>query len=320
MKIVFLDACTVSREDDVDLSGVMALGDWTSYAITAPAETANRIADAEVVISNKVMLDAAAIAAAPNLRLIAVAATGTNNVDFEAAKARGIQVCNVSGYSTHSVAQHVMTLILNLVTNIHRSVVQPEAWPQSPIFTRLDYPIQQLNDLTLGLVGVGNIGSRVGEIAEAFGMKVQCYARSGSKASAHPEWPRVAPDAFFASSDVVSLHCPLTAGTHALINAESLGKMNPGAFLINTGRGELLDEAALLESLNSGHLGGAGLDVLSPEPPRADHPLIKAGLPNLLITPHTAWSSRTARQTLIHGIEANIRAFQETGEATNRVA
>jgi glycerate dehydrogenase len=319
MKIVFLDACTVSRENDVDLSGLMALGNWTSHEITAPSDTADRIAEADVVISNKVILDAASIAAAPKLRLIAVAATGTNNVDFEAAKARGIQVCNVSGYSTHSVAQHVLALVLNLATNIHRTVAKPEAWPQSPIFTRLDYPIQQLADLTLGLVGVGNIGSRVGEIAEAFGMKVQCYARPQSKATAHPEWPRVAANAFFASSDVVSLHCPLTEGTRALINAETLGKMKPGAFLINTGRGELIDETVLLESLLSGHLGGAGLDVLSKEPPRDDHPLITADLPNLLITPHSAWSSRTSRQTLIHGVEANIRAFQETGEATNRV-
>ena len=319
MKIVFLDACTVSREDDIDLSGLMALGNWISHVITAPSETADRIADADVVISNKVLLDAAAIAAAPKLRLIAVAATGTNNVDFEAAKARGIQVCNVSGYSTDSVAQHVLALILNLATNIHRTVARPEVWPQSPIFTRLDYPIQQLSDLTLGLVGVGNIGSRVGEIAEAFGMNVQCYARPDTKVTSHLEWPRVLADDFFASSDVVSLHCPLTAGTQAFINAESLQKMKSGVLLINTGRGELVDEAALLDSLLSGHLGGAGLDVLSPEPPRVDHPLINADLPNLLITPHSAWSSRTARQTLIHGVAANIRAFQETGQATNRV-
>ena len=320
MKIVFLDACTVSREGDVDLSGLRALGDWTSYEITAPSETVDRIADADVVISNKVVLDAAAISAAQKLRLIAVAATGTNNVDFEAATERGIQVCNVSGYSTDSVAQHVLALILNLATNIHRTIAQPEAWPQSPIFTRLDYPIQQLSELTLGLVGVGNIGSRVGEISEAFGMKVQCYARPDSKVSLHPEWPRVAADAFFASSDVVSLHCPLTVDTQAFINADSLRQMKPGAFLINTGRGELVDERALLESLRSGHLGGAGLDVLSTEPPSKDHILINTGLPNLLITPHSAWSSRTARQTLIRGVEANIRAFLETGEATNRVA
>ena len=279
-----------------------------------------RIADAEVVITNKVVLDAATIAASPSLRLIAIAATGTNNVDLATAKERGIQVGNVSGYSTDSVAQHVLTFILNLATNIHRSVADPQAWAQSPIFTRLDYPILQLKDLTLGLVGVGNIGSRVGEIAQSFGMKVQCYARSGGASGKHPEWPRISPEDFYASSDVISLHCPLTEATRQCINAETLRQMKPGAFLINTGRGELVDEMALLEALRSGHLGGAGIDVLSPEPPPADHPLLSASLPNLLITPHTAWSSRTARQTLIRGIEANIRAFLDTGETGNRVA
>lgn len=320
MKIVFLDASTVSREDDMDLSGLMGLGEWTSHQITAPAEVADRIADAEIVITNKVVISADAMASATKLCLIAVAATGTNNVDLKAAKASNIQVCNVSGYSTDSVAQHALTLILNLSTNIHRAVARPQAWAESPIFTRLDYPILQLSDLTLGLVGVGNIGARVGKIAESFGMKVQCYARPDSKSTAHPEWPRLERDAFFASSDVISLHCPLTETTRAFINAESLKKMKPGAFLINTGRGELVDETALLESLTSGHIGGAGLDVLCPEPPPADHPLLSVTLPNLLITPHTAWSSHTARQTLVQGIASNIRTFIEGGEAPNRVA
>ena len=157
MKIVFLDACTVSREDDVDLSSLRALGDWQPYELTTPEETASRIAGAEVLISNKVLLDRDLIAAAaPTLKLIAVAATGTNNVDLEAAKEHGVQVCNVSGYSTDSVAQHVLAFILNLTTAVNRYASAPDRWPQSPIFTRLDYPIHQLSDLTLGLVGVGN--------------------------------------------------------------------------------------------------------------------------------------------------------------------
>lgn len=321
MKLVFLDTRTVTHEGDVDLSVLQALGDWCAHEITAPAETASRVASAEVVISNKVVIDAATIAASPKLRLICVAATGTNNVDLEAAQLAGIQVCNVKGYSTASVAQHALTMMLNLSTQMHRYVREPSAWSASPIFTRLDYPVGLLEGKTLGLVGVGDIGGRVGELAEAFGMRIQCYARPGSGGARRPDWPRVAPEVFFASSDVISLHCPLTEATRELIREETLGQMKRGAWLINTGRGELVDEAALLEALRSGQLGGAGLDVLSQEPPPEDHPLLVAAeeWPQLLITPHNAWSSATTRQRLIDTVAANIRAFAETGEAGNRL-
>ncbi|MFT5405394.1 MAG: glycerate dehydrogenase, partial [Verrucomicrobiales bacterium] len=218
MKIVFLDASTVTSANDVDLSAVMALGEWVQYPITNPSETAERIADAEVVISNKVLLDGNLIDNAAKLRLIAVAATGTNNVDLEAAKAAGVQVCNVSGYSTESVAQHTIAMLLNLATKMHRYGNEPQAWADSPIFTRLDYPVTSLHGSTLGLVGVGNIGGRVGEIAEALGMTVQCYGRPGSAQAVHPEWPRRTIEELLETSDTISLHCPLTEDTRSLIN------------------------------------------------------------------------------------------------------
>ncbi len=322
MRVVFLDASTVQHANDVDLSPLEGIGSFQSYETTTPDQLAERLRDAAIVIANKVRLNAELITAHPDLKVIAVAATGTNNVDLDAARRAGVQVCNVRGYSTESVAQHAVAAMLNLATQMHRYTAEPTQWASSPIFTRLDYPVIELQGRTLGLIGVGNIGRRVGEIAQALGMRVIGYARPGSNQEVHAEWPRVPMDALLAESDVVSLHCPLTEETQGLMNAETLRAMKPGAFLINTGRGELVEEAALLTSLREGHLGGAGLDVLSVEPPPANHPLLEAAssLPNLLITPHTAWSSRTARQELIHRVAANIRAFIETGEATNRVA
>ena len=318
-KIVFLDASTVTFEEDVDLSSLMALGDWSAYPVTAPHETASRVGPAEIVISNKVLINGDLIHSSPKLQLIAVAATGTNNVDLQAAKAAGVQVCNVTGYSTESVAQHTIATLLILATNIHRYGAEPMAWTRSPIFTRLDYPVVTLHRRQLGLIGVGRIGGRVGEIAQALGMKVQCYDRPGSAHAVHPEWPRCSLGDLLATSDAVSLHCPLTETTRGLIDEAALARMPPGSFLVNTGRGELIDEGALLSSLRSGHLGGAGLDVLSVEPPPADHPLITANLPNLLITPHTAWSSGSTRQELVCRVAQNIDAFLQTGIAGNRL-
>lgn len=323
MRLVFLDTSTVTREGDVSLAGLQALGEWAEYPLTLSSETLERVQDADVVISNKVVMNRETIerSAEGALKLVCVAATGTNNVDLEAAKASGVQVCNVSGYSTKSVAQHTLTMMLNLVTQMHRYVREPQVWAESPIFTRLDYPVRDLDGMRLGLVGVGNIGARVGELAEAMGMHVQALGRAGSTPRLHPEWPRLEADALFETSDVISLHCPLTPGTHHFINGESLGKMKPGGYLINTGRGELVEEQALLEALRSGQLAGAGLDVLSVEPPSVDHPLLAAAadLPQLLITPHNAWSSARTRQGLVDAVAANIEAFQRSGEAGNRL-
>jgi len=320
MKIVFLDSATTTR-DDIDFSPLEAIGDLVLHDHTTADNIVERSGDADILLSNKVVISAATMDACPNLKMIQVCATGTNNVDLDAAKARNIAVCNVSGYSTPAVVQHTFALILNLYTQVHRFAAEAEQWPESPFFTRLDYPISELADKTLGIAGLGTIGSAVADVGEAFGMKVIGLARDGGSA-ANADRPRLTAPDFFAQSDIVSLHCPLTPQTENMINADSLSKMKDHALLINTGRGPLVDETALLHALNNGDIGGAGLDVLSTEPPAADHPLIKAAarLPNLLITPHTAWSSVEARRRLMDGVEVNIRAFlAEGGAIPNRL-
>ena len=320
-QMVFLDAATMACNGDIDLRVLEEFGSLTQYELTAPAETTERLSGATIALTNKVVIGADEMdAARSTLRLIVVCATGTNNIDLDAARERGIAVCNVSGYSTASVAQHVFSLLLNLVTHSHRYVSEPGLWAQSPIFTRLDYPIMELNGKVLGIAGYGSIGSAVGTIGRAFGMQVQALQRGdvSHRQKTAESVNRVPLREFFESSDVISLHCPLTPETERMINTESLGRMRPGSFLINTGRGGLVDEEALLPALSSGHLGGAGLDVLSIEPPPPDHPLLTANLPNLLVTPHTAWAALESRQSLMDGVMTNIRAFL-AGESTNRL-
>jgi glycerate dehydrogenase len=316
-RIVFLDRDTLDA-GDVDFTALEAIGPVTYHRITRPGDLPGRLADAEIALTNKVVIDAAAMDAAPSLRLIQVVATGTNNVALDAARERGIAVCNVSGYSTPSVAQHTFTLILNLLTNIHRLAAEPGRWAESPIFTRLDYPISELAGRTLGIAGLGEIGRAVARIGEAFGMRVVGLSRQGmiSDPTGYDRLPR---EAFFAECDVISLHCPLTDDTRHLIREETLALMKPTAILINTGRGPLVDEAALLAALKAGRIGGAGLDVLSVEPPAADHPLLDATIPNLLVTPHTAWASREARRRLLAGVVTNLETFL-AGGSVNRVA
>lgn len=307
--LVFLDRSTLDA-GDIDLAPLEALGKLVCHDITLPADRAARVAEASILLTNKVVIDGPVMDAAPKLKLIQVVATGTNNVDLEAARHRGIAVANVSGYSTASVAQHVMTLLLNLATNVHRLAAEAPLWAQSPHFTRLDYPIGELAGRTLGIVGLGAIGTAVAGLAEAFGMEIVVLAREGSRAEGKdPEpWPRLPLGEFLAKADAITLHCPLTEATRHFINAETLARMKAGAFLINTGRGPLVDEAALADALRAGRLGGAGLDVLSVEPPPADHPLLAADLPNLIVTPHTAWASRESRLRLLDGVVANLRA------------
>ncbi|MDA9923029.1 MAG: D-2-hydroxyacid dehydrogenase [Verrucomicrobiales bacterium] len=319
-KIVFLDRSTADRNGpgtrDVDFSALEGLGQVISHDITNPEDTATRIADAEIVLTNKVVIGANEMDAAKNLKLIQVVATGVNNVDLDAARERNLAVCNVSGYSTEAVAQHVFASLLNLESNVHRFAAEPEKWAESPIFTRLDYPIGELAGKTLGIVGLGSIGKAVARIGLAFGMKAIALAREGSKGQGG--MPRLPRDEFFAVADVVTLHCPLTPENHHFINAETLGQMKPSAILINTGRGDLVNEPALVEALKNHTIRAAAVDVLTPEPPSADHPFLTAGLDNLFITPHTAWSSLEARQRLIDGVIENIKAFQ-SGEERNRV-
>lgn len=316
--LVFLDRSTTDR-GDLDFSGLESLGRLVSHDTSTREETRQRLAEAEIVLTNKAVLGAEEMDAAPRLRLVQVVATGVNNIDLEAARARGLAVCNVAGYSTEAVAQHVFASLLNLASNVHRYAAEPEKWAQSPIFTRLDYPVTELAGKTLGIVGLGSIGRAVARIGAAFGMEVVAYAREGSEAAG--EIPRLAPDEFFARADAITLHCPLTPETRHFVKAETLAKMKPGVFLINTGRGDLVHEPDLVAALREGRLGGAAVDVLTPEPPSPDHPFLVAvaqGLGNLLVTPHTAWSAREARQRLLDGIVANIRAFR-AGERLNRV-
>ncbi len=317
--IAYLDAATLDA-GDINFAPLEALGELTLHRFTAPEQRVERCLACEVVLVNKVVLDRETLTAAQEaLRYVVVTATGTNNVDLAAADELGIPVSNVSGYSTESVAQHTLALLLNLATNVHRYAAEPEKWPQSPMFTRLDYPVFELAGKTLGIVGLGTIGARVAELASAFGMKVVALAREGSKSTSGPV-PRLENEAFFRECDAISLHCPLTPENERFINAEVLKLMKPGAFLVNTGRGPLIDEAALAESLREGHLGGAGLDVLSVEPPPADHPLLGRDVPNLIVTPHSAWASLESRSRLLEAVCENIRAFQAGAQIPNRVA
>lgn len=314
-KIVFLDRDT-SDIGDVDFSGIEALGEVEYYPTTSTEEVIPRIKDARIVISNKVYIGADAMDAAKNLEIIQVAATGTNNVDIEAAKQRGIKVFNVSGYSTPGVAQHVFAMLLNLVTHVNRYAAAPEKWAESPMFTRLDYPISELAGKTLGIVGYGDIGKSVAKIGEAFGMKIVALGREGQSSSSEVE--RLPKDKFLSECDVITLHAPLTPDNEYFINETTLKQMKKSAFLINTGRGGLVNESDLIAALSSGEIAGAGVDVISQEPPAADHIMINAKLPNLLITPHTAWSSVESRQRLFDGIVKNMKAL-ENGEEINRV-
>jgi glycerate dehydrogenase len=316
--LVFLDRSTTDR-GDLDFTALESLGRLVSYPTSTREETRGRLGSADIVLTNKAVLGPEEMDAAPALKLIQVVATGVNNIDLEAARARGLAVCNVSGYSTEAVAQHVFASLLNLATNVHRFAAEPERWATSPIFTRLDYPVTELAGKTLGIVGLGSIGRAVARIGAAFGMRVVAYARGASDSSG--EIPRLAPDEFFASCDAITLHCPLTPETRHFINATTLAKMKPGAILINTGRGDLIEESDLVAALRAGTLRAAAVDVLTPEPPAPDHPFlaaVAAGLDNLFITPHTAWSAVEARQRLLDGIVANIEAFRK-GERVNRV-
>jgi len=305
-------------EGDLDLNVLSQFGPLELHDLSSPKEVPDRLSSGTTIaFANKAIVgDAAMEVAKDTLKLIVVCATGTNNIDLEAARKHGIAVCNVVGYSGPSVAQHVFSVLLNLVTQCHRYAAETEAWVASPIFTRLDYPVIELSGKTLGIVGLGEIGRSVARIGEAFGMTVQALQREGS--SSESDIPRVPPQKFFETSDVITLHCPLTSENEKMINAESLGWMKPESFLINTGRGGLVDEASLLDALNRREIAGAGLDVLSVEPPPADHPLISVDLPNLLITPHSAWSSREARQRMLDIIIENIRAFLD-GDSLNRI-
>jgi len=305
---VFLDRDSLDH-DDLDFGALTdTLPDWRMYPATEPHQVAERIAGAGVVISNKVVLDEAVLTAAPELKLIAVAATGTNNVDLAAAARHDITVCNVRRYATPSVVQHVFALLLNLSRHLndYQQAVNEGRWQQSEQFCLLDYPIQELNGRKLGIVGYGELGEAVARAAtQAFGMEVLLAQRPGAPA----QQGRIPLPELLPQVDVLSLHCPLTDATRDLIGAGELALMKPDAILINTARGKIVDEVALAEALRNGRLGGAGFDVLAEEPPGEDSPLLAADIPNLIVTPHIAWASRESRQRLTDQLAQNIRAF-----------
>lgn len=315
MRGVFLDLQSVDS-GDLDLTGLQqSLAQWTLRAETAPAQVGERIAGFEVVVSNKVVLDAATIAAAPDLKLICVAATGTNNIDLEAARRHGVTVSNVVGYATPAVVQHVFALLLALSTRLleYDRWVRAGHWQRHNQFCSLDYPVRELQGKTMGIVGFGELGRAVAAVARAFGMQVQVAQRPGAAAAGSgPASDRVPLHTLLPQVDVLSLHCPLTEQTRNLIGARELASMKPDAVLINTARGGIVDEAALAEALHAGRLGGAGVDVLVQEPPRNGSPLLDdPTIPNLIVTPHTAWASREARQRMLDEVAHNVRAFVE---------
>lgn len=306
---VFLDRDSLDM-GDLDFSRLeQSLPNWRMYPQSMPGSVADRLQHAAVVVSNKVVLDADALAAAKDLKLICVAATGTNNVDLDAAARLGIPVSNVRAYGTASVSQHVFSLITALSNNLmaYDRAVRAGRWQDSEQFCLMDYPIRELAGQVMGIVGYGELGRAVARLAEAFGMQVLISARPGQ--AVEPGSGRVPLQELLGRVDVLSLHCPLTEETRGLIGAAELALMKPDALLINTARGGLVDEAALVSALRAGRLGGAGFDVLTVEPPRQGNPLLAGDIPRLLLTPHIAWASRESRQRLLDQVADNIRAY-----------
>ncbi|MCG6933000.1 MAG: D-2-hydroxyacid dehydrogenase [Gallionella sp.] len=313
-KIVFLDSASIVA----DVRRPKFDHRWEEYPATAAGQTVERLRDASIAITNKVVLDRDTLEQLPQLKMVAVAATGTNNVDIEYCRERGIVVSNIRNYSVHTVPEHVFMLMLALRRNLlaFRADVLNGEWQKSPQFCLFTHPVRDLHDATLGIVGFGAIGKAVQQIALAFGMQVLIAEHKGA-AAIRPGY--TAFDTVLRDSDVITLHLPLNGQTRHLIGAAELEQMQPGALLINTARGGLVDETALLNALQSGRIAGAGFDVLEKEPPAEGHPLLDLNLPNFILTPHIAWSGRAAMQTLADQLIANIEAWA-AGAPQNRVA
>lgn len=294
---------------------------WQEYPVTAPDEILPRLRDATIAITNKVKVSGEILAQCPNLKMIAGAATGTDNLDLAYCKAHGIVVSNIRGYAVHTVPEHVMMLMLALRRQMlsYRADVQAGRWQKAPLFCFFDHPIRDLHGSTLGLIGRGSLGQGVARLAEAFGMQVLWGERKGAPQvrDGYVSFERIV-----AEADVISLHCPLTAETRGMFGAAELRAMKRDAVIINTARGGLVDEAALVQALTEGWIGGAGFDVLTKEPPSEGNPLLAPellALPNFILLPHVAWASGPAMQTLADQLIDNIEAFAR-GEPRNRVA
>lgn len=305
MKIVFLDASTVG---DTSLAEIAALGELVCYPTSTRKEAKERVGDCDVLIINKITVDAELISAAPKLKLICEAATGVNNIDLKAAAERGIPVKNVAGYSTDSVVQETFMHILSLAGNApyFDASVKSGEYSRGPIFTDVSKPFYELTGKTMGIIGLGTIGTKVARVAEAFGMKVIYYSTSGT--SHNRDYPSVPLEVLMKESDVISIHAPYNGRTAGLVGEKELALMKPTAFIVNMGRGGIVDEAALAQAVDSGRIGGAALDVYVREPLPADSPLLRTRHPERFrFTPHTAWASVEARGRLVAAIAANIR-------------
>ena len=311
--IIFLDSASIIA----DIRRPDFPHQWQDYPLTSAGQVVSRLQEATVAITNKVVLDRETLEQLPKLKMVAVAATGTNNVDLECCRERGIVVSNIRNYSVHTVPEHVFMMMLALRRNLlaFRADVLNGAWQKSTQFCLFTHPVQDLYGSTLGIVGSGAIGKSVAQIAAVFGMKVLLAEHKGAASVRHGY---TAFDKVLSESDVITLHLPLNEQTRHLISTAEFARMKPDAILINTARGGLVDEMALLEALRSKRIGGAGFDVLGKEPPAEGHPLLDLDMPNFILTPHNAWSGRAAMQTLADQLIANIEAFI-AGAPQNRV-
>jgi glycerate dehydrogenase len=310
MKGVFLDAGSMGTDlDFLRLKNSMA--HFQAHSSSASEDVVPRLQGAHIAIVNKVLLGDKEFAACPALKLVAVTATGTNNIDLAAARARGIRVCNVIQYGRPTIVQHTFSLILALANHLLDYVndVRRGEWQKSPVFCMMHHPIIELEGKTIGIIGYGDLGRGVARMAEAFGMKVLLGARPAQKNTSVDGYSRLPLHELLPQVDVLSLHCLLSDETRNLIDARALSLMKPSAFLINVARGGLVDEAALAKALREQRLAGAATDVLSQEPPVNGNPLFEPGIPNLIITPHCAWASREARQRLLDKTADNIEGF-----------
>ncbi|PKN67652.1 MAG: hydroxyacid dehydrogenase [Deltaproteobacteria bacterium HGW-Deltaproteobacteria-12] len=311
VKIVFLDAVTLGVVDN--LAAIKSLGDYTGYDYTLMSERIERISGHNIVLTNKVVIDREVMDACPEIELICVVATGTNIIDLEYAAQKGITVKNVAGYSTESVTQSTFSMLFYLMHSsaYYNDYVKSGDYAQSPIFTNLNREFRELNNKLFGIIGMGNIGKRVAQVAEAFGARVAYYSTSGKNltGTGHPHLPL---DELLSKSDVVSIHCPLNSDTKNLLNAERIRRMKPSAYLLNMGRGGIVDEHALARAIDENSIAGAALDVLSSEPIAGDNPLLSVrNKDRLFITPHIAWASSEARQLLTERTLENIRSHLE---------
>lgn len=317
MKGVLLDLKSIDNSD-MDLAPMKkALQEWQFFDTTLDREVVSRAQGADIVVSNKVRLTQEHFDQLRHLKLVCVAATGTNNVDLDAAARRGVRVTNVTSYATPSVVQHVFGLILSLTIRLdqYRGAIRDQRWQRSEVFCLLDYQISELCDKTLGIIGYGVLGKAVAQLGKAFGMEILVAEHKDRQ----PREGRVALEQLLARSDVISLHCPLTSDTENLIDRDELALMKPTALLINAARGGIVNERALVEALKQNRIGGAGIDVLTEEPPVNGNPLLDVDLPNLIVTPHIAWASVESRQRVINEVAMNIEAFLK-GEPRNVVA